>query len=77
MCFAELAQSRRHKAVDGSDADSDAQASRFTACRRPGGVEERVEIADNAASLAVEELSGCRKSDIAPAMGRRSSAPGP
>ena len=45
------------------DAGSYAQPSHFAARRRLGGIEERVEIANNVASLAVERS---RKTDIAP-----------
>src|SRR5882762_5111918 len=46
--FAEFAQSRRHKTVYCGDAGSYAQPSHFAA-RRLGGIEERVEIANNVA----------------------------
>jgi len=63
--FAEFTQSRRHKTVYCGAAGSYAQPSQFAARRRLGGIEERVEIANNVASLAVE-LSRSRKTDIAP-----------
>ena len=66
MRFAECAESRRQKAVDGSNAGSDAQSARFDAHSRLRGIEERVEIANNAAGLTVQKLSRCGKADIAP-----------